>query len=61
MQTNSESAINILLDLTRAAASGKKEVKMDDWAIRYPTNVLDVARVLVDLAGPLSQIGRAHV
>ena len=55
MQTNSESAINILLDLTRAAASGKKEVKMDDWAIRYPTNVLDVARVLVDLAGPLSR------
>lgn len=23
---------------------------MDNWAIRYPTNVLDVARVLVDIS-----------
>ncbi|BGP16101.1 hypothetical protein JCM10213_007520 [Rhodosporidiobolus nylandii] len=52
-ESNSESAINTLLDATRNAASGKP-VKMDKekkkWATRYPTNVTDIARVLVDLS-----------
>jgi S-adenosylmethionine synthetase len=30
--------------------SQKDQVKMDDWAIRYPTNTEDVARVCVDIA-----------
>ncbi|GAA6027212.1 hypothetical protein JCM8097_002489 [Rhodosporidiobolus ruineniae] len=47
-ESNSESAINILLDSVRAAAGGKS-TKMDDWATRYPTHVEDIARVLVDL------------
>ncbi|KAK4700520.1 hypothetical protein P7C70_g5723, partial [Phenoliferia sp. Uapishka_3] len=69
VENNAESAINILLDITRQAASGEKQIKMDHWAIRvrppikepglnltdivllqYPTNVADVARVLVDIA-----------
>lgn len=53
VQDNSESAINVLLDSTRAAAKGKT-TKMDNWADRRPTNVSDVARVLVDLAGELA-------
>lgn len=46
---NSESAVNILLD----AVWNKKKldsIDMDHYAIRYPTNTDDVARVLVDLA-----------
>ena len=47
-ENNKESAINLLMDsLWR---SQKEKVKMDDWAIRYPTNILDVARVCVDIA-----------
>lgn len=42
---NSESAINILIDVVRA----QKQVKMDDWSTRYPTHVQDVARVLIDV------------
>lgn len=49
-ESHSESAINTLVDAVRKAAGGQ-QVKMDDWATRYPTNVADVARVLVDLAG----------
>jgi S-adenosylmethionine synthetase len=30
--------------------SQKEKIKMDDWAIRYPTNVEDVARVCRDIA-----------
>ncbi|TNY20496.1 RmlD-like substrate binding domain-containing protein [Rhodotorula diobovata] len=48
-ESHSESAINTLVDAVRKAAGGQ-QVKMDDWATRYPTNVADVARVLVDLA-----------
>ncbi|BGP24566.1 dTDP-4-dehydrorhamnose reductase [Rhodotorula toruloides] len=48
-EKHSESAINVLVDSVRKAAAGQP-VKMDDWATRYPTNVTDVARVLVDLA-----------
>ncbi|KAK9898772.1 NAD(P)-binding protein [Cystobasidium minutum MCA 4210] len=42
---NSESAINILIDVVKAQKPGK----MDDWSPRYPTNVADVARVLLDI------------
>lgn len=33
-ETPSESAVNILLELTQKAASGAGVVHMDDWAIR---------------------------
>ncbi|KAK6498752.1 hypothetical protein TWF481_011326 [Arthrobotrys musiformis] len=46
---NSESAVNILID-TIWNKSGKEKVDMDHWAIRYPTNTEDVARVLKDIA-----------
>ncbi|KAL8286797.1 hypothetical protein RQP46_004325 [Phenoliferia psychrophenolica] len=49
VERNDESAINILLDITRQAAKGEKK-KMDHWAIRYPTNVADVARVLLSIS-----------
>jgi len=45
---NKESAVNTILDALYK--SQKEKVKMDDWAIRYPTNTEDVARVCVDIA-----------
>ncbi|TFK92338.1 NAD(P)-binding protein [Polyporus arcularius HHB13444] len=46
---NSDSAVNILLDVV-ADQSGKT-YKMDHYATRYPTNVLDIADFLVRLSG----------
>lgn len=46
---NSDTAVNILLDVV-SDQSGKT-YKMDHWATRYPTNVLDIADFLVRLAG----------
>ncbi|KAI6107607.1 hypothetical protein EDD17DRAFT_1882790 [Pisolithus thermaeus] len=54
---NSDSAVNILLDVVEDQ-SGKK-YKMDHYATRYPTNVLDIASFLVrlsDLDKPLPRI-----
>ncbi|KAI0991599.1 hypothetical protein K3495_g16588, partial [Podosphaera aphanis] len=48
--TNRESAINILKDHVWEATKKNQRVKMDDWAIRYPTNTEDVARVCQDVA-----------
>lgn len=45
-----ESAINTLLDVVWNK-EGRKEVQMDHWSLRYPTNTRDVARVLCDVAG----------
>ncbi|OAP61770.1 dTDP-4-dehydrorhamnose reductase [Fonsecaea erecta] len=45
---NKESAVNVLMD--SLWKSQNEKVKMDDWAIRYPTNVEDVARVCWDIA-----------
>ncbi|KAK4149454.1 hypothetical protein C8A00DRAFT_18858 [Chaetomidium leptoderma] len=57
---NRESAVNCLMDVVvgsmpaRAAGDGeegkKKKVGMDHWALRYPTNTEDVARVCHDVA-----------
>ncbi|KAG2182520.1 hypothetical protein INT43_007451 [Umbelopsis isabellina] len=43
---NGESAVNLLVD---SVLDQSKPAKMDNVAIRYPTNVEDVARVLADL------------
>ncbi|KIW98623.1 dTDP-4-dehydrorhamnose reductase [Cladophialophora bantiana CBS 173.52] len=47
-ENNKESAVNVLMD--SLWKSQNEKVKMDDWAIRYPTNVEDVARVCLDIA-----------
>ncbi|KAJ6107247.1 hypothetical protein N7523_008570 [Penicillium sp. IBT 18751x] len=46
---NSESAINCLVDAVMKAQDANAGVKMDDWALRYPTNTEDVARVCRDI------------
>ncbi|KAG6888103.1 hypothetical protein C0995_010668 [Termitomyces sp. Mi166 len=46
---NSDSAINILLDVVQDQSG--KVYKMDHYATRYPTNVLDIAQFLVRLSG----------
>jgi len=45
---NSESAINILLDIVQDQSG--KQYKMDHYATRYPTNVVDIANFLVRLS-----------
>ena len=44
---NEESAVNVLLNSIR---SNEKRIKMDAHAVRYPTNVSDVAHVIEQLA-----------
>ncbi|KDR80310.1 hypothetical protein GALMADRAFT_242662 [Galerina marginata CBS 339.88] len=46
---NSDSAINVLLDVVQDQSG--KTYKMDHYATRFPTNVLDIADFLVRLAG----------
>ncbi|GLB42055.1 putative rmlD substrate binding domain [Lyophyllum shimeji] len=46
---NSDSAINILLDVVQDQSG--KTYKMDHYATRYPTNVLDIGQFLVRLSG----------
>jgi len=48
VKVNSDSAINMLLDVVRDQSG--KEYKMDHYQTRYPTNVLDIASFLVGLA-----------
>ena len=47
---NSESAINILMDVLWKAQEAKASIMVDDWAQKYPTNTEDVARVCKDIA-----------
>lgn len=47
--SNSESAINTLIDSVWKAQDENAGIKMDDWALRYPTNTEDVARVCRDV------------
>ncbi|CAA7264396.1 unnamed protein product [Cyclocybe aegerita] len=54
---NSDSAINILLDVVQDQSG--KTYKMDHYATRYPTNVVDIANFLVrltDVKKPLPPI-----
>ena len=51
---NRESAVNVIMDALwksqdKLDAPSAEKVKMDDWALRYPTNTEDVARVCVDI------------
>ncbi|OAX81973.1 dTDP-4-dehydrorhamnose reductase [Emergomyces africanus] len=47
---NSESAVNVLVDAVWKAQDANAGIKMDDWALRYPTNTADVGRVCHDIA-----------
>jgi len=48
--TNAESAINCLMDAVLKVQQEGVTVNMDHWALRYPTNTEDVARVCRDIA-----------
>lgn len=48
-KSNSESAVNTLVDAVWKAQDENAGVKMDDWSLRYPTNTEDVARVCRDI------------
>ncbi|KAB2578243.1 Methionine adenosyltransferase 2 subunit beta [Lasiodiplodia theobromae] len=48
----SDSAVNCLVEQVRKAAAlgpADEKIKMDDYALRYPTNTADVGRVCVDV------------
>jgi len=45
-----ESAIGVLVNSVWKAQEKDAKIKMDHWALRYPTNTEDVGRVLVDIA-----------
>ncbi len=52
---NKESAVNAIMDglwksQDKLDAAEASKVKMDDWALRYPTNTEDVARVCLDIS-----------
>ena len=55
-----ESAVNVLMDALWKSQDKTANVKMDDWAQRYPTNTQDVARVCVDLATKFLDAGEAQ-
>ncbi|KAK2593849.1 hypothetical protein QQS21_008426 [Conoideocrella luteorostrata] len=48
-ETPAESAVNVLLDSVWKAQTEGTKIKMDHWAIRYPTNTEDVGRVCRDI------------
>ncbi|KAI1214696.1 NAD(P)-binding protein [Annulohypoxylon truncatum] len=45
-----ESAVNMLLDTVWKAQEPGTKIKMDHWALRYPTNTEDVGRVCHDIS-----------
>ncbi|KAH6666897.1 putative methionine adenosyltransferase 2 subunit beta [Halenospora varia] len=45
-----ESAVNVLMNSLWKAQEKEAQIKMDHWAIRYPTNTEDVGRVCQDIA-----------
>ncbi|KAK0636359.1 hypothetical protein B0T17DRAFT_587552 [Bombardia bombarda] len=49
-QSNSESAVNVLMDTVQKAQQNGAKINMDHWALRYPTNTEDVGRVCKDVA-----------
>ncbi|TWU72284.1 hypothetical protein ED733_003236 [Metarhizium rileyi] len=49
-ETPAESAVNVLMDAVWKAQTEGTGIKMDHWAVRYPTNTEDVGRVCRDVA-----------
>uniref|UniRef100_V5EPV7 PX domain-containing protein n=1 Tax=Kalmanozyma brasiliensis (strain GHG001) TaxID=1365824 RepID=V5EPV7_KALBG len=48
--TNDESAVNVLLNAIQPPAGSTNPKKCDAYAVRYPTNVADVAKAILKLA-----------
>lgn len=48
--TNNESAVNVLLDAIQPPSGSSAPKKCDAYAVRYPTNVGDVAKAIIRLA-----------
>lgn len=44
-ETPAESAVNVLMDSVWKAQTDGAKLKMDHWALRYPTNTEDIGRV----------------
>jgi S-adenosylmethionine synthetase len=44
-ESPAESAVNVLMNAVQKAEDKDANIKMDHWAIRYPTNTEDVGRV----------------
>ncbi|KAL8820437.1 MAG: hypothetical protein Q9223_001354, partial [Gallowayella weberi] len=67
VETNAESAVNVLVDAVwKASSSSSQEkhgakIEMDDWSLRYPTNTEDVARVIVEISDRYLVAGEARV
>lgn len=55
-----ESAVNVLMDLVWKAQEKGANLKMDDWALRYPTNTEDVARVCFDVSAKYLEEGESR-
>jgi hypothetical protein len=55
-ESSAESAVNVLMDAVWKVQEKDASVKMDHWALRYPTNTEDVARVCQGMSSffPLS-------
>lgn len=56
-----ESAVNVLMDAVWQAQEQGAKIHMDDWALRYPTNTADVARVCVDIGSKYLAADAARV
>lgn len=54
-EENKESAVNVLMDTVWKAQEKDASIAMDHWALRYPTNTEDVARVLKGTFTPYHQ------
>ncbi|KAI1131239.1 hypothetical protein F5Y10DRAFT_234115 [Nemania abortiva] len=52
-----ESAVNVLMDTVWKAQEPGAAIKMDHWALRYPTNTEDVGRVCHDVAAKYLSAG----
>ncbi|KHO01475.1 NAD dependent epimerase/dehydratase family protein [Metarhizium album ARSEF 1941] len=54
-ETPAESAVNVLMESVCEGA----RIKMDHWAVRYPTNTADVGRVCRDVAAKYLDAGES--
>lgn len=57
-ETPSESAVNVLMDTVWKAQEADANIKMDHWALRYPTNTEDVGRVCHGTSVSPHEIGK---
>lgn len=53
-ETPGESAVNVLMDSVWKVQKPGEKVKMDHWALRYPTNTEDIGRVCHGMYRPIT-------